>query len=124
MPPKLPDKRKVFEALVAEAPSVFLHLDPRRDNVRVPAHFRNNPMLVLEIGMNMRVPIPDLDIDERGVNCTLSFGGRPFWCSIPWTSVFTIVASDKRGMAWPSDVPREVAQAMKTQAEPPKPAQK
>ncbi len=98
-----------MDALLTQASSVFVHLDPRRDRVVVPPHFRKQPMLVLEIGLNMRVPIPDLEIDEEAIGCTLSFGGRSYWCRMPWDAVFALVTSEQRGMVWPPDVPPEVA---------------
>lgn len=109
MQPTLPDKKQVMDALLMQASSVFVHLDPRRDKVVVPPQFRKQPMLVLEIGMNMRVPIPDLEIDSDGIGCTLSFGGRPYWCRMPWSAVFALVTNEQRGMVWPNDVPPEVA---------------
>jgi hypothetical protein len=54
----------------------------------------------------MPVPIRDLEIDENGVSCTLSFSRTPFWCSLPWTAIFAIVSEpDRRGGIWPEDVP-------------------
>jgi len=99
--------------LLAEAPSVFIHLDPRQEKVVVPPRFRKNPMLILEIGLNMRVPIPDLNVDAEGVTCTLSFGGKPYWCQLPWPSVFALVGSDQRGYVWFEQVPKEVAPKLK-----------
>lgn len=121
MQAKLPDKKQVMDALLTQASSVFVHLDPRREKVVVPPQFRKQPMLVLEIGMNMRVPIPDLEIDEEGVGCTLSFGGRPYWCQMPWHAVFALVTSEQRGMVWPPDVPPEVADRFAPPAQGPKP---
>lgn len=109
MQPNLPDKKQVMDALLEQASSVFVHLDPRRAKVVVPPQFRKQPMLVLEIGTNMRVPIPDLEFDDEGIGCTLSFGGRPYWCRMPWSAVFALVTSEQRGMVWPPDVPPEVA---------------
>ncbi len=98
-----------MDALLEQASSVFVHLDPRREKVVVPPQFRKQPMLVLEIGLNMRVPIPDLEVDDEGIGCTLSFGGRKYWCQMPWHAVFALVTGDQRGMVWPPDVPAEVA---------------
>ncbi|HOT10334.1 MAG TPA: ClpXP protease specificity-enhancing factor SspB [Polyangiaceae bacterium] len=109
MQPKPPDKQQLMNYLLAEAPSVFIHLDPRQEKVVVPPRFRKNPMLILEIGLNMRVPIPDLNVDAEGVTCTLSFGGKPYWCQLPWPSVFALVGSDQRGYVWFEQVPKEVA---------------
>ena len=105
----LPPKKEVALALL-ERSSVHLHLDPRVDGVVVPAWFKKQAQLVLQIGLNMPVPIPDLRLDDEGMSCTLSFNRAPFHCSVPWTSVFAMVGDDMRGMVWPDDMPPEVAQ--------------
>src|SRR5215472_3079618 len=98
----LPPKKEVALALL-ETSSVFVHLDPRRPLVVVPPSFKKQPQLVLQVGMNMPVPIPDLRLDDEGMSCTLSFKGTPFFCVVPWPSVFAMVDEDARGMVWPDD---------------------
>jgi stringent starvation protein B len=113
MPPTqpLPPKKEVALALL-ERSSVFVHLDPRMQAVVVPPGFKKQPQLVLQVGLNMPVPIRDLHLDDEGMTCTLSFNRTPFFCVVPWTSVYAIVGCDDgRGMIWPEDVPPEVAQA-------------
>jgi|ERR1019366_663427 hypothetical protein len=104
----LPPKKEVGLALL-ERSSVYVHLDPRQESVIVPAWFKKQPQLVLQVGMNMPVPIPDLRFDDDGLSCTLSFNRAPFFCVVPWASVFAMVGDDGRGMVWPDDVPAEVA---------------
>jgi stringent starvation protein B len=104
----LPPKKEVGLALL-ERSSVYVHLDPRQDAVMVPTWFKKQPQLVLQVGMNMPVPIPDLRFDDEGMSCTLSFNRAPFFCVVPWASVFAMVGEDGRGMVWPDDVPAEVA---------------
>lgn len=106
--PGLPPKKDVALALL-ERSTVFIHLDPRLDTVRVPPRFKRQPQLVLQIGFNMPIPIPDLDLNDDGVTCTLSFSATPHFCSVPWRAVFALVGDDGRGMVWPEDVPSEVA---------------
>ena len=79
----LPPKKEVGLALL-ERSSVYVHLDPRQDAVVVPAWFKKQPQLVLQVGMNMPVPIPDLRLDDDGMSCTLSFNRAPFFCVVPW----------------------------------------
>ncbi len=105
---ELPDKQAISLAFLEET-SVFLHLDPRRAGVSVPVSFAKQPQLVLQVGLNMPVPIRDLALDDTGVTCTLSFNRTPHYCVIPWTAIFAIVAENGRGMVWPDDVPAEVA---------------
>ncbi len=116
MASKLPPKKDVCVALL-EKSSVYLHLDPRKDQVAVPPWFKKQPQLVLQVGLNMAVPIPDLNVDDECVSCTLSFNRSPFFCWVPWTAIFALVGEDGRGMVWPDDIPPEVAaQAQKVAA--------
>src|SRR5579859_3837669 len=103
----LPPKKEVALALL-ERSNVDVYLDPRAKGVVVPPQFRKEPRLILKIGLNMPVPIPDLRLDDEGMSCTLSFNRAPFFCVVPWPSVFAMVGDDGRGMIWPDDVPPEV----------------
>lgn len=106
---ELPPKKDVALFLLQRS-SVFVHLDPRSDDVIVPAGFKREPRLVLQIGHNMAVPIPDLTVGEDGWSGTLSFRRVPFRCVVPWTAVFAMVGQDGQGVVWPDDVPPELAQ--------------
>src|SRR5262245_15010844 len=92
-----------------ERTSVFIHLDPRGEQVRVPPWLKKQPQLVLQVGLNMAVRIPDLAVEDDAVSCTLSFNRSPVFCYVPWSSVFALVGEDGKGMLWPNDVPKEVA---------------
>lgn len=104
----LPPKKEVALALL-ERSNVDVYLDPRAKGVVVPPQFRKEPRLILKIGLNMPVPIPDLRLDDESMSCTLSFSRSPFFCVVPWDSVFAMVGDDGRGMVWPDDVPQELA---------------
>lgn len=123
MPP-LPRKQAVALDLL-ERTSVFVHLDPRRPGVIVPQGFLKQPQLVLQIGLNMAIAIPDLDVGEEGISCTLSFNKRPHFCSLPWSSIYALIGEQGGGMVWPEDVPPEVVSqqraAAKKEAKPRKP---
>ncbi|HVH43301.1 MAG TPA: hypothetical protein VM925_13190 [Labilithrix sp.] len=104
----LPPKKEVALALL-ERSNVDVYLDPRATGVVVPPQFRKEPRLILKIGLNMPVPIPDLRLDDESMSCTLSFNRAKFYCVVPWSSVFAMVGDDGRGMVWPDDVPQELA---------------
>jgi hypothetical protein len=104
----LPPKKEVALALL-ERSNVDIYLDPRAAGVVVPPQFRKEPRLILKIGLNMPVPIPDLRLDDESMSCTLSFNRAKFFCVVPWLSVFAMVGDDGRGMVWPDDVPQELA---------------
>lgn len=114
-PTRLPRKKDVVLQLLEQA-TVYVHLDPRGEAVRVPPWFKRQPQLVLQIGLNMAVPIPDLEVDDEGLSCTLSFNRSPFLCVIPWSSVFALVDDQRQGMVWPDDVPPELNQQAQQQA--------
>ena len=103
-----PSKADVARALLLKG-TAFMHLDPRRQDVVVPPWFKNQPQLVLQIGIDMPVPIRDLRVDEHGVTATLSFNRSPFACYVPWHSVFALVGDDGKGMAWAESMPLEIA---------------
>lgn len=112
----LPSKKEVLLGLL-EKTSVLVHLDARRDEVKVPKHLKTNPQLILQLGLNLAVPIRDLDVSDEGVSCTLSFARTPFFCVLPYTAIFAIVSDDgKKAMVWPEDVPAEVARAAEDEA--------
>lgn len=112
-----PNKKDVCEALL-EGPWVFVHLDPRREGVIVPAWFKNQPQLVLQLGLNMAIPIPDLEIGDEAITCTLSFSRQRHFCRLPWSAIYALLGDDARGMVWPEDVPPEVAAQSRAQKQP------
>lgn len=116
--PPMPTKKDVTLALL-QGPSVFIHLDPRKPGVVVPAWFKSQPQLVLQVGLNMPVPIPDLDVSDEGISCTLSFNRSPHWCKLPWSAIYALVGEDGRAMLWPDDIPPEVAAQLERAAKKP-----
>lgn len=112
----LPSKKDVLLGLL-EKTSVLMHLDARREDVVVPRHLKTNPQLILQLGLNLAVPIRDLDVGDDGVRCTLSFSRTPFYCVLPYPAIFAMVSEDGgRAMVWPEDVPAEVARAAEAEA--------
>jgi stringent starvation protein B len=114
MPP-LPRKQAVALDLL-ERTSVFVHLDPRRPGVVVPPGFLKQPQLVLQIGLNMAISIPDLDVADEGISCTLSFNKRPHFCRLPWSAIYALIGEQGGGMVWPEDVPPEVVSQQRAAA--------
>jgi hypothetical protein len=112
---RLPNKKDVARALLLQG-SLFVHLDPRREDVIVPAWFKDRAQLVLQVGLDMPVPIPDLRVDDAGVYGTLSFNREAFTCVVPWDAVFAAVGDDGRGMVWPDSMPAEIAAEVEREA--------
>lgn len=122
MPP-LPSKKAVALDLL-ERTSLFVHLDPRRPGVIVPLVFAKQPQLVLQIGLNMAIAIPDLEVGETGISCTLSFNRRPHFCRLPWSAIYALIGQEGGGMVWPEDVPPEVVAQQRSAAKKEPPARK
>jgi stringent starvation protein B len=122
MPP-LPSKKAVALDLL-ERTSLFVHLDPRRPGVIVPLAFAKQPQLVLQIGLNMAISIPDLEVGETGISCTLSFNRRPHFCRLPWSAIYALIGQEGGGMVWPEDVPPEVVAQQRSAAKKEAPARK
>src|SRR5262245_18159277 len=111
----LPLKRDVAKMLLRKG-SLFVHLDPRASDVFVPPWLRHQAKLVLQVGYDMPIPIPDLRVDDEGVFGTLSFSRNPFTCAVPWHSVFALVGDEGRGMVWPESMPSEIAAEVEREA--------
>ncbi len=111
----LPPKQDVARALLLSG-SVFVHLDPRVPGVEVPKWLKRQPQLVLQVGLDMAIPIPDLRVDERGIYGTLSFNRAPFTCLVPWGAIFAVAGEDGRGMVWPESMPEEISAEIEREA--------
>src|SRR6185295_9928918 len=103
-----PPKKDVARALLLRG-NLFVWLDPRHEGVRVPVQFAGQPELVLQIGLDMPIPIPDLRVDDQGVHGTLSFQRTPFACFVPWDAVFALADDHGHGRVWLESVPAEIA---------------
>jgi hypothetical protein len=81
--PPLPAPTTPAEAtleLLAHSHIVSVFLDPRHPFVDVPEQYRRQELLVLEIGLNLPVPLTDLVVDLNGIAVTLSFNRTTAWC--------------------------------------------
>lgn len=96
---------------------MFLHLDARRDGVQVPDHLKDRAQLILRVGYSLTPPI-NINVDDAGITCTLSFNRSLFSCVLPWNAIFGMVGDDGRAMLWPDDIPPEVAKMVPAQTGP------
>jgi len=110
MAQRVPGKKETLLAYLARGVAM-VHLDARRPGVVVPPQYAMDAHL--RLNLSYRYGIPDLDISEERIRATLSFGGRPFRCLIPWGSVFGITCHGTGdGQVWPEDLPVEVVHTM------------
>src|SRR5258705_9445376 len=105
MTPRVPGKKQVLIAFL-ERGVAMVHLDARRPGVAVPAKHAQDAHL--RLNLSYRYGILDFDIGDEQVQATLSFGGRPFRCVLPWTAIFGITSTaTPDGPVWPEDIPAD-----------------
>ncbi len=105
------EKRDRLRAMLDQG-LVMIHLDPRLPGVVVPAGFRGQPVLRLNLAWGFNLPA--LDIGDDGVYAILSFNRQNVACTLPWPSVFAMTWPDQdhEGAIWEDDVPRELRSTM------------
>lgn len=80
-------KVDAVRGLLAEFDSILIYVLCTSPGVCLPDEVKAKGITVLEIGLNMPVPIPDLTISELGITCTLSFAREPRFVAVPWAAV-------------------------------------
>jgi stringent starvation protein B len=102
-------KRQILEEVLGRS-WAFLQLDGRAEGVDLPEWLRE-PSVILQIGYDMPVAIPDLELSENGVTATLSFRRIPHKCIVPWHAIFAITDVEGQGVMFPADVPADLPAA-------------
>lgn len=107
-------KRELLETLL-ERGMVMVTLDARRPGVDVPAQYQEDPRLRLNLSYRFGLP---LDVNDWGVRATLTFGGVPHDCKIPWSALYRIYSHPtKDQFLFPADVPEDLIHATLAQRE-------
>ena len=120
MASRVPAKKQTLLGYL-ERGVAMLHLDARRPGVIVPPQYAQDPHL--RLNLSYRFQIHDLEIDDARVQATLSFGGRPFQCIVPWAAIFGITSqATGDGQVWPEDLPVEVVESADEPEQPRRPA--
>ena len=99
------NKYDILVQLLSEGDAMVC-LDARHSEVDVPNTHKDNPALSLVFNLNFRRP---LDVQETGIFATLSFGGRPQKCIIPFEAVWAIHEPEsKKGQVWEESFPKDL----------------
>ena len=107
---RVPSKKQTLLAFLQRGVAM-LHLDARRPGVVVPPQYAHEAHL--RLNLSYRYSIADLIVDDGHVQATLSFGGTPFQCQLPWPAIFGITSHESGdGQVWPEDLPVEVMQTL------------
>ncbi|MDH5762535.1 MAG: ClpXP protease specificity-enhancing factor SspB [Nitrospinota bacterium] len=99
------DKQDFLNTMLAQGDAMVC-IDARQPDVEVPKAHKTNPMLNLVLSLNFRRPF---EVLEDGVYGSLSFGGRPYKCVIPFTAVWAIYEPDtQKGQVWETSIPDDI----------------
>jgi stringent starvation protein B len=98
-------KRELLETLL-EKGMVLVAVNGRFPGVDLPEHLRGDPQVNLNLSYRFGWP---MEVGDWGVRATLTFGGRPYDCALPWPAIFLAVShvSQERYL-FPADVPDEL----------------
>lgn len=118
--PERPEKLRMFARLI-ERGMVMVTLDARTGLARVPAKLASE--LQLNLNFSHRFGLEDFDYDDDGVRASLSFGGQPFFCDVPWSTVYGLTSHvDGERLLWPDSFPKELVSMLPAQARHPSPS--
>lgn len=105
-------KLEVFSDYI-ERGMVMVTVDARPVGVRVPNHLKGE--LQLNLNFSHKFFIDDFAYDGRGIRASLTFRGQPYFCDLPWASVWMMRSMvDGAVVVSPEDVPEEVRGALAT----------
>lgn len=77
---------KIAKKLLEEG-IMMVHLMREREGVVVPESCNTK---VVRLNFSYRYMIDDFRVDKKGIRASLSFGGVPTWCDIPWQAVVAL----------------------------------
>jgi len=98
-------KRERLKKLLAQG-MVMVHLDARQAGVSVPPRFATDPHL--RLNLSYKFAPYDLDLGEHQLQATLTFGGAPWSCRIPYQAIFGLTSQTHgESLVWLEDVPEE-----------------
>lgn len=93
-------KRQIIEQLLSEEDFILMVVLPTCEGVKLPDDLMQaGDPVGINIGMNMAIPVPDLEITDQGISATLSFNRVPFPCAFPWPAVVQ-VSADLEHLIW------------------------
>jgi stringent starvation protein B len=99
------EKQRTLNELLEQG-VVLVQLDARRPGVRVPDELKED--MQLRLNFNYRKGKGDLVVNEWGLRETLSFKGRWFAVSVPWSAVYVAHLHGAEPVLFPEDMPEEM----------------
>lgn len=98
------------EALIGEMlerSMVMLTVDARAPGVEVPPRLRQDPQLRLNLSYRFGL---QLELGPWGIHTTLTFGGVPHSCKLPWSAIYQVFSHQtSEQYVFLEDVPEDLA---------------
>lgn len=94
----LTDKKTILEQAQYTYPTYKVIVNTQQ-MVHVPKHIEE-PLITLELGIGLAIPVKDIEIDLAGFSCTLSFNRVPFKVFVSWDGLVGILTKDYN-LTWP-----------------------
>lgn len=103
---KSAEKKEAIKRLLQYG-TVMVFIDSRREDVLVPEQHKGNPQLLLNLDYAFQ--IPDFEILDDRVQVSLSFGGKNFFCVLPYASIYVLRSqSSSEIVMFPEDIPKDL----------------
>ena len=80
---------------------LLVHLDPRKEGVRVPEELMNQP--VLGLNFSRHFPFANTEVGPVALSASLSFGGVRYDCVVPYDAIFCVTQTASREQTWFSE---------------------
>ncbi|TNE50050.1 MAG: hypothetical protein EP343_10045 [Deltaproteobacteria bacterium] len=110
MPSAQPEKKEALLEMLSNS-MVMLHLDATHPEAEVPAHFREDSQLRLNV--SYRFANVNLDVDDHYIYAVLSFNQTPFSCKIPLESIWGATQhSTQEFRLFPDNIPTELREQL------------
>lgn len=94
------NKRDAAMKILVTGGSLFVKVNPKM--CQLPLYLKNKTSCILEYGLNLPVPIPDLYVIDDGIHATLSFQRAVFKTFVPWGAVQALSDSSGAGRVYPT----------------------
>lgn len=99
-------KKSLFDTWIQDD-HLLVHLDARKEEVKVPVHLKDQHSLTLKLSMLFQ---GETKTDDNQVTTYLKFNGEYAECILPWTSIWGITSDQGVQKIWEHDLPKEVLQ--------------
>lgn len=104
------EKKDQLERLL-EKGIVMVFVDARRKNVEVPAQYRGNLQLPLNVSYTYQ--IPDFKVLDDRIEVSLTFADGEFFCRLPFDALYVYTSQIAgESVVFPEDVPPELIHTM------------